>query len=107
MRWHGKIGYANSSVDKYGIVTEEITEREYIGDVYKNNRRWDNNSSVNGTIRISNQISILSDPYIIGNFHNIRYVEFMDTLWCVTDVDASQRPRLVLTLGGVYNGKQA
>lgn len=107
MRWCGKIGYANSSTDEYGITTEEITEVTYIGDVYKNNHRWDNNDSVNGKIRTSSQISILSDPYIIGNCQNIRYAEYMNNFWCVTDVDASQYPRLILTLGGVYNGKQA
>lgn len=106
MRWYGKIGYANSSTDEDGITTEEITEKEYCGDVYRSNHRWDNNNSVNGTVRTSSQISILSDPYIIGNCQNIRYAEYMDNLWCVVDVEI-QYPRLLLTLGGVYNGKQA
>ena len=106
MRWYGKIGYAESVEKDPGVWVDEITERNYVGDVMRNNRRWNNNNSVNGEVTISNQISILSDPYIIGNFQNIRYAEFMGSLWCVTDVEV-QYPRLVLTLGGVYNGEQA
>jgi hypothetical protein len=34
----------------------------------------------------------------------MRYVEFMGAKWKVSSVDATKRPRLVLTLGGLYNG---
>lgn len=106
MRWYGKVGYVTSVVDEYGVSINQITEQNYTGDIMRNNRRWNNNNSVNGEVNISNQISILSDPYIISNFQNIRYAEFMGNLWCVTDVEV-QYPRLILTLGGVYNGEQA
>ena len=107
MRWHGKIGYVKSVETSPGVWEDiDIKERDYVGDLIRNNRRWNNNSSVNGDITISNQISILSDPYIIANFQSIRYAEFMGNVWCVTDVEV-QYPRLILTLGGVYNGEQA
>ena len=103
MRWYGKIGYAISEETSPGVWEDKIEERSYRGDLIRSSRRWNDTNSVNGELSVSNQISILSDPYIIGNFQNIRYAEFMGTLWKVTDV-ALQYPRLVLTLGGVYNG---
>lgn len=106
MRWYGKIGYAETVETEPGVWIDRITEQNYTGDIIRNNRRWNNNNSINGEVNVSNQISILSDPYIIANFQNIRYAEFMGSLWCVTDVEV-QYPRLVLTLGGVYNGEQA
>lgn len=106
MRWYGKIGYAETVETEPGVWIDHITEQNYTGDIIRNNRRWNYNNSVNGEVNISNQISILSDPYIVANFQNIRYAEFMGSLWCVTDVEV-QYPRLVLTLGGVYNGEQA
>ena len=52
---------------------------------------------------ISNDISILSVPYAVNNFHSMRYIEFMGAKWKVSDVEV-QYPRLLLTLGGLYNG---
>lgn len=105
MRWYGKIGYATSIETSPGVWKDKITDKYYRGEIIRNSSRWNNSNSINGDLTVSNQISILSDPYIIGNFQNIRYVEFMGTLWKVTDV-AVQYPRLVLTLGGVYNEQQ-
>ena len=59
--------------------------------------------TVNDNVVISNQISIIADPFAMSNFHNIKYVEYMGTRWKITSVDV-QYPRLLLTLGGVYNG---
>jgi len=106
MRWYGKIGYATSVVETSpGVWEDKITDKYYRGEIIRNSSRWNNSNSINGDLTVSNQISILSDPYIIGNFQNIRYVEFMGTLWKVTEV-TMQYPRLVLTLGGVYNEQQ-
>lgn len=105
MRWYGKIGYAKPLNKGNGVWTDEIEEKYYTGDLIRNGRRWNNSTSINGEINLSNKISILSDPYIIQNFQNIRYAEFMGSLWCVTDVEV-EYPRLILTLGGVYNGEQ-
>lgn len=105
MRWYGKIGYATSVETSPGVWEDKIADKYYRGEIIRNSSRWNNSNSINGDLTVSNQISILSDPYIIGNFQNIRYVEFMGTLWKVTDVTV-QYPRLVLTLGGVYNEQQ-
>ena len=86
-----------------GVWTEKITEREYFGDVIRNSRRLQNSGNLNDDVTISNEISILSDPYAINNFHSMRYVEFMGAKWKVSDIEV-QYPRLLLTLGGLYNG---
>jgi hypothetical protein len=54
-------------------------------------------------LAINNQISIVADPFANQNFHSMKYVEFMGTRWKITNVDV-QYPRLILTMGGVYNG---
>lgn len=97
-----KIGYAETSETAPGVWEEKITERGYYGDLNRNNRRLQTASQVNDDITISNEISILSDPYAIQNFHSIRYVEFMGTKWKVPTGEV-QYPRLILSLGGVYN----
>lgn len=101
-KWFGIVGYAETVETAPGLWEERITERSYYGDVVRNNRRLQSAEHLNDDVNVSNEISILADPYAINNFHSIRYAEFMGTRWKVSNVDV-QYPRLNLSLGGVYN----
>ena len=102
-KFYGVIGYAVTEETEPGIYEERIIEKEHFGDVVRNTRRLSNAAKVNDDIAISNQISIVADPFANNNFHSMRYVSFMGSKWKVTEVEV-QYPRLILTLGGVYNG---
>ncbi|MCD8119752.1 MAG: hypothetical protein LUE29_09805 [Lachnospiraceae bacterium] len=105
-KFYGVIGYAITEETSPGVWTEQITERNYYGDLIQNRRRLQNSSSVNDDINISNQISIVADPFAYQNFHQMRYIEFMGAKWKISEVDV-KFPRLVLTIGGVYNVQEA
>lgn len=99
----GIIGYALMVEVEPGIMEEQIVRNEYFGDVIRNTRRLQEVGKINDDINISNQISIIADPFANNNFHAMRYVEFMGAKWKITDVEV-QYPRLILSIGGVYNG---
>jgi hypothetical protein len=80
-----------------------MVERFYYGDVTRNTRMLQSANQVNDNINISNIVSVVADPYATQHFHEIRYVEFSGTKWKVTNIEV-QYPRLIMTLGGVYNG---
>ena len=101
-KFFGKIGYAETKQTSPGVWEEEITEREYFGDLTRNTRRLQSSGNFNDNIVVSNEISIVSDPFANQNFHAMRYVEFMGTKWKITNVEV-RYPRLILTLGDVYN----
>lgn len=105
-KFYGVIGYAEQQVETApGVWEDQITERSYAGDLVRNANRWSASSdSTNDNLNINNQISIISDPYAKQNFHQMKYVEFMGAKWRITSVDV-QYPRLILTIGGVYNGQ--
>ena len=106
-KFYGIVGYVETVETKPGVWTARTTEREYSGDLIRNTSRWSTPSdSTNDDLNISNQISIIADPFAYQKFHSMKYVEFMGTKWKISNVDV-QRPRLILTLGGVYNGTQA
>lgn len=105
-KFYGKIGFFTTVEEEPGLWVEKIVERLYFGDLLRNLRRLETSSNVNDNINISNQISILADPFAYDNFHSIKYVEFMNSKWKVTSVEV-QYPRLILEIGGVYNGEQA
>ena len=61
-----------------------------------------NADQLNDNINIANEISIVADPYANGNFYAMRYVVFMGAKWKITNVRVAY-PRLILTIGGIYN----
>ena len=102
-KYYGKIGFVVVEETKPGVWKEIITERDYFGDLIRNTRRLQSANQVNDDITISNEISIVADPFAIENFHAMRYAEYMGTKWKVTSVEV-QYPRLILSVGGIYNG---
>ena len=104
-KFYGKIGYAVTEETILGVWEEHVIERTYFGDLFRNTRRLQSADKINDNINISNEISILADPFAHENFHLMKYVEFMGTKWKIESVEV-QSPRLILTIGGVYNGQQ-
>lgn len=102
-KFYGKIGYAETSETSPGVYTEAIKERSYYGDIIRNVRRLENSEHLNDDVNVSNSISIVADAYANENIFAMRYVEWMGARWKVTNVEV-QRPRLILTVGGVWNG---
>lgn len=112
-RFYGAVGYGDTveSPSDSGIWVDQITEVSYFGDVIRNTRKLEEDSTVGATklnsdISVSNSISIVADQYAIEHFFLIKYVQWAGTLWTVTNVEV-QSPRLLLRLGSVYNGPTA
>lgn len=104
-KWYGVIGYAEEVETAPGVHRNQITEHSYIGDVIRNTNRWSSSSdSTNDDLNINNQVSIIADPFAYQNFHAMKYIEFMGTKWKIVSVEVKY-PRLILTIGGVYNGE--
>lgn len=101
-KWFGVVGYAETVETEPGVWEEQITEREYFGDLIRNIRRLQSTDQLNDDVTIANEISIVADPFANQNFHSMRYVEFMGVKHKVSSVDV-QYPRLNLSIGGIYN----
>ena len=102
-KFYGKIGYAITKETTPGVWVEEIVERSYYGDVIRNIRRLQGSENLNDDINVSNEISIVADAFANQNFYSMRYVEYMGAKWKVSSVEVKY-PRLILNIGGVYNG---
>lgn len=104
MKFYGVVGFweGEEEVDE-DVWKPKIVERIYTGDVSRNYRKAQPTQNQNDDLTVNAQISILSDLYAQQNWHSIRYVFWNGTPWKVTNVEVNY-PRLVLDLGGVYNG---
>lgn len=110
MRFHGTVGSAVSTETAPGVWTDVITERSYSGNVVRNSRRLESPSQVppetNAPIALENSFSILADAEAYETFIYFRYVTWQGKNWQITNVEV-QRPRLILTVGGLWNGPTA
>lgn len=104
MKWSGKIGFAEDTGENApSVFVEKITERRYYGDVVEFGRQMQGSDQINEDVTVGNQLSILGDPFATANLYAMRYATFCGQRWKVTAVKV-QYPRLILTLGGVWNG---
>lgn len=101
-KFYGNIGYIKTVEVEPGCWEEQVIEYPYYGDITRNISRFQSSGGVNDDINVSNTISIVADPFANENFQHMRYVEFMGSKWKITDVEVNY-PRLLLTVGGVYN----
>lgn len=103
-KFYGKIGYGVTEETTPGVWQERIVERNYFGELTRNTSSFQTSTDVNVDINVSNEISIVADPFAYENFQHMRYVEFMGANWKIMKVEPKY-PRLILTVGGVYNGQ--
>lgn len=99
----GMIGFAEQIELRPGIYVDNITERRYMFEVLRNTARFQSGDQVNDDLTISNRISIIVDSYAKEHAGVARYVQCLGTRWKITAIEV-QFPRLILDLGGVYNG---
>lgn len=102
-RFYGEIGFGTTVEVRPGVFTDGIVEYSYYGDTIRNARKFDSGDSVNDDISVGNSISIVADEFARGHFSKMRYVRWQGARWKIQEIEVV-RPRLILRLGGVYNG---
>lgn len=106
-KFYGVIGYVETIETEPGLWEEQVTERPYYGDLIRNFGKHEPSGGVNDNVNIANEISIVADPYAVEHFFAIRYVKpqfpALGGVWKVGTIEVVY-PRLILTIGGLYNG---
>lgn len=111
-RFSGSIGFITDETEENpGYYGPKIVEKNYKGSLMENSvRRSDSSEGTNDTLTLSTKVSIVADAYLLERLYGIKYVTFrtpkMGGRWCVTDIKPVDR-RIILTIGGVYNGPTA
>lgn len=102
-RWFGNIGFVYTLETSPGVYDEQKVEKPYYGDVMQDTKQWETGEGLNDNLTINNKISIVADEFAIRHFSAMRYAEYMGTKWKIHSA-TTQRPRIILSLGGEYNG---
>ena len=102
-KFHGEVGYLVNSETAPGVWSEELVVKNYYGNVSKKKCSWQIGEGLNDNQNISAEVSIIADEYAYENWTSIKYVKFEGVKWKVNSIEI-QHPRLILTVGGIYNG---
>ena len=101
MKWYGEIAFSGQVETEPDSFEERLIKKKFMGDMLRSHNINDSNTNINIDVSLSNQLSVLLDPFLQNNFHKIVYVEFMGTKWTVSSVDIQDR-RLLITFGKLY-----
>ena len=104
-KFHGAIGYALLEESSPGVWIDTIIEKNYRGDIILDQRRFQSSENLNDNINIDNSISILADAYAYENLGFMKYIVWNNVAWKIQSFSIN-RPRIVLQIGGVYNGER-
>lgn len=104
-RFCGKIGFVKSVETAPGVWENQSITKNYRGDILRNTRTWVNGNSINDNVNISNSVSIVANSYLYDNLYAMQFIEWMGARWKIESFEI-QRPRIVLSIGGIYNGEQ-
>jgi len=105
-KWCGKLGYAITEETYPGVWEPQILERESYGDLTRMVGRTESSGEVNDNLTLNNTLSVLASAFALENTQYLAYAVINGAKWKITGVEI-QYPRLILTIGGVYNGEQA
>lgn len=108
MKYYGEIGFWVKDIEtsRPSVYRSNIVEKTYTGDLIENRQRFNDVQQLNDDLVVNNRISIIADLYMNQHMSSIKYVTFMGTKWKVKSIDIKY-PRVILELGGVYNGVNA
>ena len=102
-KFYGVIGFGSHAETAPGVWEDSISEHTYTGDILRLSRKEEPRDTLNPELTINNRISIIADAFANENIFAMRYILWMGSRWKITNVEVV-RPRLILTIGGVYNG---
>lgn len=102
-KFNGLVGYVTQSETSPGVWSSVENSIMMKGDIIRQSSNSQNDDKVNSGIALSHRVSLVGDAYSFGNYYDIRWVDIKGKKWEVSSIEI-QRPRLIVTLGGVWNG---
>jgi len=102
-KFAGLVGYVTQEETRPGVWTTVEKPVMMKGDVLRQTYSSQNDSKVNSDITLNHRVSLIGDSYALHNYYYIRWIELHGKKWEISSVEL-QRPRIIVTLGGVWNG---
>lgn len=102
-RYSGLVGYGQQVEVEPGVWDTEDKEVMMKGDLLRQNANIQD-SGINDKVSLNHRVSLIGDAYAFDNYYNMKWVTVNGFKWAVSAIEL-QRPRLIVTLGGIWNGE--
>lgn len=107
-RFAGLVGYVTQEESVPGVWSTVDKPVMMRGDIIRQSSSFQNDgrlssTKVNNDVSLNHRVSLIGDPYAFNNYFNIKWIDIDGHKWAVSSVEI-QRPRLIVTLGGLWNG---
>lgn len=102
-KFSGLVGFQTQVETAPSVWTPIDQEVKVRGDLIKAGASSQNGDKVISEVSLNHRVSIVASSILPSDYYNIKYVELHNVKWTVTSIEIHP-PRLVLSLGGVYNG---
>lgn len=104
-RYSGLVGFRTGDAEKApGVFTQTFVEKRMRGEIVTSRKQYIQGDQVYDDSELSNQISLVGSQFSYENYTNIKYLTYLGRKWKVISV-AVEHPRIIVTLGGLYNEK--
>ena len=104
-KFYGKVGFETMVEGEGGVFKAETIEKNYRGDTLRMYPKYETSDKLHDDLTLSDEISILADNFAYENFQSMKYVVLLGAKWEITSARI-ERPRILLQIGGVYNGSK-
>jgi hypothetical protein len=102
-KFAGLVGYVTQEESAPGVWTQVDKTSKMKGDIIRQSSSSQNGDKINSDVALSHRVSLLGDSYAFNNYFAIKWIQIDGRKWQVTSVEL-QRPRIILTVGGLWNG---
>ena len=102
-RFSGLVGYTEQKETSPGVWKNVENPRKMVGDIISQSSVLRGGDQIHEDVSLNHRISVVGDAYAFDNYFNIRWVQVDGHKWQVTGVEVT-RPRLIFSLGGMWNG---
>lgn len=102
-RYAGLVGYGEQVETAPGVWTTVNKSHMMNGNLIRQNADIRESDKVNDDITLNHRVSLIGDAYAFDNYFNMKWIDIDGRKWKVSSVEV-QRPRLIVSLGGLWNG---
>lgn len=106
-KFYGKIGFGVEREVSPGVYDYDIVEKPYFGEVVRDAYDSVGGTTVLGERKTANAFRIVGDGYSVDHFYDMKYIRWAGRYWEIRQVEVVSRPRMLIRIGGVWNGPTA
>jgi hypothetical protein len=102
-KFSGLVGYVTQEEQVPGVWSPVEKTAMMKGDVIRLSSTYQDNGKVNSDMSLNHRVSLIGDAYAFENYFKLKWVDFNGLRVEINSIEM-QRPRIIITLGGVWNG---